>query len=174
MTNLRWGDRGGVVDGPMFGGGAGQEAGGWVDGEGAAGSVLAARDGEHGGVVDGVAEDGGGRGDAVAGEGGDFAFVGGDVEKLVSDEAVGVDGDVGGEDAVGGNAEPLDAFFDDPVAGGTDRPDFSPGRLELADQGKEFGEDARLDFGGEVFSGGGAHGGFGKAGVDLDHFAADG
>ena len=37
-----------------------------------------------------------------------------------------------------------------------------------------LGEDVGLDLGGEVVGGGGAHVGVAEAGVDLDHFAADG
>jgi hypothetical protein len=108
----------------VFGGGAGYEGGGGVDGEGAAGSLRTAGDGQHGGIVDGVAEDGVRHSEADAGERGDFALVGGHVEQGVGGQAGGVDGDAGGKDAAGGNVEALDAFFDDPVAGGADGPDL--------------------------------------------------
>jgi len=91
--SISGGDGGGVVDGPAFGGGAGEEVGGGVYGEGAGDIVLGAGDGEHGGVVDGVAEDCVGcvraGGDAHTAEGFYFVFVGGDVEELVRDDAVG-------------------------------------------------------------------------------------
>ncbi len=87
---------------------------------------------------------------------------------------VGVDGDVGGEDLFGGDVEAADAFFDDPVAGGADGPDFGVGGLEVGDEGAEFGEDVGFDVGAEEFGGGGAEGRLGEAGVDLDHLAADG
>ena len=130
-------------------------------------------DGEHGGVVDGVAEDGVGRGDAGAGERGDLALVGGDVEEDVGDDAVG-DGDAGGEDAGGRDGEAADALLDDPVAGGADGPDVGAGGLEVADEGEHLGEDVGLDLGGEEFGGGGAHLLLAEAVVDLDHLAADG
>ena len=127
-------------------------------GEGLTGKAPLAGDGEHGGVVDGVAEDGVGGGDADAGEGGDFAFVGGDVEEGVGDEAVGVDGDLGGEDAVGGMLKrrtpssttqsqvELTAQISTPA-------DWSS-RMRVSISGKMLA----LDLGGEVFGGGGAHG----------------
>ena len=83
----------------------------------------AAGDGEHRGVMDGVAEDRVGRGDADAGEGGDFAFVGGHVEEDVGDDAV-LDLDAGREDAVCGDPKRANTFFDDPVVGGADGPDL--------------------------------------------------
>src|SRR6202034_3704799 len=152
---LSGGYGGWIVDRPGFGGGAIEEAGAGIYGEGPAGSVLAARDGEHGRVVDGVAEDGVGCGDADAAEGFDFVFVGGDVEEAVGDDAV-VDGDAGGEDVVGGDVEAADAFFDDPVVGGADGPDVAAVVLEVGDEGGEFGEDVGLDVVGEEVGGGGA------------------
>ena len=50
--------------------------------------MVAPCDGEHGGVVDRVAEDGVGQGDADAAKGFDLAFVGGDVDEAVGDDAV--------------------------------------------------------------------------------------
>ncbi len=172
------GDGGGEVDGPTAGGAESEEAGGGVDGKGAVVfgriAVGAAGDGEHGGVMDGVTEDGVGGGDAGAGEGGDFAFVGGDVEDGVGGEAVGVDGDAGGEDAVGGDVEAADAFFDDPVVGGADGPDIAAKGLEFGDELAHFGEDVGLGEFAEELGGGAAEIGEGDAAIDLDHFAADG
>src|SRR6185437_13345222 len=102
---------------------------------------TAARDGQHGGVVDRVAEDGVRLSDANAGERGGFAFVGGDVEQAVGDDTV-LDGDPGGEDTIRWNIEAADAFFDDPVVGGTDGPDLDATGLIVGDEGAEFGEDA--------------------------------
>src|SRR6266702_6927197 len=159
-------DGGGVVDGPVFDGCAFEECWSWIDGEGPAG------DGEHVRVVDGVAEDCVGCGEADTGECGDFAFVGGDIDERIGDEAVG-DRDLCGEDSVCGDVEALDTFFDDPVAGGADGPYFGSGGLEVADEGQEFGEDVALDLRGEEFGGRGAHVRLAEAAVDLDHFAAD-
>ena len=149
----RYGGR--IVDGPGFVGGAGEEAGGGVYGEGLAG------DGEHGRVVDGVAEDGVGCvfacRDADATEGFDFVFVGGDVDEAVGDDAVN-DFDARGEDVIGGDVEAADAFFDDPVVGGADGPDVAAVVLELGDEDGEFGEDVGLDVIGEEVGGGGAEG----------------
>jgi len=162
---------------PGFAGGAGEQVGGGVYGEGAGNLILGAGDGEHGGVVDGVAEDGVGSViaccDAYAREGDDFIFVGGDVEEVVGDEAVGVDLDMGGEDAVGGDVEAANTFFDDPVVGGADGPDVAAVVLKLGDQGGEFGEDVGLDELGEEMGGGAAEGINGEAGVDGGHVAAD-
>jgi hypothetical protein len=173
-TGLWWGISGfvvgpdgfGVKDGPAVGGGDIDQRRRWIDGEGAA------CDFEHGGVVDGVAEDGVGVGDADAAEGFGLAFVGGDVDELAGDDAV-FDLDGGREDAADGNVEALDAFFNDPVVGGTDGPDFRALLLELGNESAQFGEDLRLDVGAEVFGGGAAEFVFVEAGVDLDHFAAD-
>ncbi len=156
----------GVEDGPVAGCSDISERWGWIDGEGAAG------DPEHGGVVDGVAEDSVGVGDADAAEGCGLAFVGGDVDEVAGGDAV-FDFGAGGEDAAGGNVEEFDAFFDDPVVGGADGPDFCSLLLEFGDEGAEFGEDLGLDVGAEVFGGGAAEFVFVEAGVDLDHFAAD-
>jgi hypothetical protein len=161
-----------IVDGPALGGGAIEEAGGGVYGEGPAGSVLAARDGKHGGVVDGVAEDGVGCGDGDAAEGFDFVFVGGDVDEAVGDDAV-VDLDAGAEDMVGGDVEAVDSFFDDPVVGGTDGPDVAAVVPELGDERGELGEDVGLDVVAEEMGGGGAEGFDGETAVDLGHVAAD-
>ena len=167
MTNLgEWRDGGGVVDRPAFEGAALEQGGGGVDGEGSAG------DGEHVRVVDRVAEDGVGGGETDAGEGGDFSFVGWYVKDGVADDAVG-DSDAGCEDSVGWDVEAADAFVDDPIAGGTDGPDFGAGGLQLADEGEQFGEDVALDLGGEELCSGGAHVGLADAAVDLHHFAAD-
>ncbi len=128
--------------------------------------------------MDGISEDGVGSvdagGDADGGEGGDFAFVGGDVKEGVGGEAVGVDGDAGGEDAVGGDVEAADAFFDDPVVGGADGPDVAAGGLEFGDELAHFGEDVGLGELAEELGGGAAELGEGDASVDLYHFAADG
>lgn len=156
----------GVEDGPAVGGGNIDEGRRRVDGEGAAGDL------KHGGVVDGVAEDGVGVGDADAAEGFGLAFVCGDVDELAGDDAV-FNFDAGGKDAGGGNVEALDAFFDDPVVGGTDGPDFGALLLEFGDEGAEFGEDLRFDVGAEIFGGGSAEFVFVEAAVDLDHFTAD-
>jgi hypothetical protein len=158
----------------VCGGGAGEEGGRRVDGEGAGLSISAACDGEHGGVVDGVAEDGAGCGDAGAVKGGDFELVGGDGEERVGDDAAWVDGYLCGEDFFGGDVEAADALFDDPVRGGTDGPDLGAGGLEVVDEGEEFGEDVGFDVGGEELGRGGAEVLLGEAGVDLDHLAADG
>jgi len=167
-----WGDGGGVVDGPALGGGAGEESGGGVYGEG----TVGAGDGEHGGVVDGVAEDGVwcvfAGGDADAAEGFYFVFVGGDMDEAVGDEAV-VDFYAGREDVVGGDVEAADAFFDDPVVGGADGPEVAAFLLELGDEGGEFGEDVGLDVVAEELGGGGAEAIDGEAAVDGDHVAAD-
>ncbi len=161
-----WGYGGGVVDGPADFGAVAEEVGGGVDGEGASG------DGEHGGVVDGVAEDGVGGGDAGVAEGGDFAFVGGDVEEGVRRDTV-VRGDAGGEDSMGGDVEAGDGLFDDPVVGGADGPDVAAVGLEVVDELAHLGEDVGFDVGGEEGGGGGAEGVDGEAAVDLDHLAAD-
>ncbi len=163
---LGWGYRGGVVDGPALVGGAFEQGGGGVDGEGAAG------DGEHGGVVDGVAEDGVGVGDAGAEERGDFTLVGGDVGEGLGNEAVD-DLHAGGEDSVGGDVESLDALFDDPVVGGADGPDVDAFGLEGGDELEHLGEDVLFDAGLEEGAGGGAHLLFAEAVVHLDHLAAD-
>ena len=122
--------------------------------------------------MDGVAEDRVRVGEADTGEGGDFAFVGGDVEQGVGDDAVG-DGYLGCEDAGGFDAEAANAFFDDPVAGGTDGPDLDAAELEFADEDFHLGEDVAFDLGGEEFGRGGAEVGLAEAGVDLDHLATD-
>ncbi len=171
-------DGGGEVDGPAFGGAAFEQSSGGVDGEGAcdfllrARVVLGARDGEHGGVVDGVAEDGVGYGDADATQGFDFAFVGGDVDDAVGGiKAVGFD--ACGEDAVGGDVEALDAFFDDPVVGGADGPDVAAVSLEVGNEGEHLREDVGFDVGAEEVGGGVAEGVDGETAVNLDHLAAD-
>ena len=81
--------------------------------------------------------------------------------------------DAGGEDAVGGDAEALDALFDDPVVGGADGPDLDVAVAELVDEGEHLGEDVLLDAGLEEDAGGGAHLLFAEALVHLDHLAAD-
>jgi len=134
---------------------------------------LGAGYGEHGRVVDGVAEYGVGFGDADAAEGFDFVFVGGDVDELVGDEAVGVDFYVGGEDVAGGDGEAADAFFDDPVVSGADGPDVAAVVLELGDEDGEFGEDVGLDVVAEELGGGDAEAVDGEAAVDGGHVAAD-
>jgi hypothetical protein len=167
----------GVVDGPAFGGGAGEEVGGGVYGEGAVDAVEAAGDGEHGGVVDGVAEDGVGRGDvccdAYMAEGFYFVFVGGDVEEVVGDEAVGGDLYAGGEDVAGRDVEAANAFFDDPVVGGADGPDVAAVALEFGDELGHLGEDVGLDVATEEVCSGVAESFDGEIAVDLDHLAAD-
>ena len=161
------GDGGRVIDGPAAGDAAFDEVGGGVDGEGTGG------DGEHGGVVDGVAEDGAGCGDADAVEGGYFAFVGGDVKEALGGDVV-LHGDASCEDAVGGDVEALDAFFNDPIAGGADGPDVDAVLLEVGDELEHFGEDVALDVVGEEIGGGTAEFGLAESVVDLHHFAADG
>jgi len=160
------GDGGGVVNRPGFGGGAIEEAGAGIYGEGLA------RDGKHCGVVDGVAEDGVGGGDADAAQGFDFVFVGGDVDEAVGDDVV-VDLDAGAEDVVGGDVEAANTFFDDPVVGGADGPDVAAVALEVGDEEGELGEDVGLDVVGEEVGGGGAEGCDWEAAVDLGHVAAD-
>jgi hypothetical protein len=127
--------------------------------------------------VNGVAEDAVGCGDtccdADTAKGFDFAFVGGDVDEAVGDDAV-LDFYACGEDAVGGNVEAADAFFDDPVVGGADGPDVATVALEFGDELGEFGEDVGLDVGAEEVGGGAAESFNGEAAVDLDHLAADG
>lgn len=156
----------GIEDRPAVGGGDIDERRGWINGEGVAGDF------HHGCIVDGVAEDGVGIGDADASEGFGLSFVGGDVDEIAGDDSV-FDFHTGCEDATGGNVKALDAFFHDPVVGGTDGPDFRALLLEFGDEGAELGEDLRLDVGTEVFGGSAAELVFVEAGVDLDHFAAD-
>ena len=55
--------------------------------------------------------------------------------------------DAGGEDAAGGDAEALDALFDDPVVGGADGPDLDVAAAEFVDEGEHLGEDVLLDAG---------------------------
>jgi len=160
-------DGGREVDWPAGGGTVTEQVRRGVYGEGCC------CDGEHGGVVDGVAEDGVRSGDPGAAEGGYFAFVGGYIEQAVGGEAI-FDGDAGAKDAVGWDVEALDAFFDDPVAGGADGPDVDAGGLELGDEFEHFREDVALDVVGEEVGGGAAEFGFAEALVDLDHLAADG
>ena len=81
--------------------------------------------------------------------------------------------DAGGEDAVRGDAEAADAFFDDPVVGGADGPDVGAGGAEVGDEGLHLGEDLRSIVGGEEVGGGAAQLVFAEAGVDLDHLAAN-
>ena len=59
-------------------------------------------------------------------EGERLALVCGDIDERAGDEAVD-DGDARGEDALGRDAEVADAFFNDPVVGGADGPDFAAG-----------------------------------------------
>jgi len=155
-----------VEDGPAVVGGDVDERRGWIDGEGVASDL------EHGGVVNGVAEDGIGVGNTDAAKGFSLAFVGGDVDELAGDNAV-FNFDAGGEDAISGNVEALNTFFNDPVVGGADGPDFGALLLKAGDEGAELGEDLRLDVGAEVFGGGAAELVFVEASVNLDHFTAD-
>jgi hypothetical protein len=135
--------------------------------------MMAPGDGEHGGIVDRVAEDDIGRGDAGAMQGGDLAFIGGDVDELAGGDAV-RDLDARGEDAVGGDVEALDALFNDPIVGRTDSPDVAAAALDVCDECGELGEDAVLDVPGEEGGGGGAECGEREAAIDLDHLSADG
>ncbi len=157
----------GVEDGPAVRGGDIDQGRGWVDGEGTARNL------EHGGVVDRVAEDGVGVGNAGAAKGFGLAFVGRDVDEFAGDDAV-FNFDAGGENAAGGKVEALDAFFNDPVVGRADGPDFRALLLEFCDEGPEFGEDLGVDMGAEVLGSSTAEFVFVEAVVDLDHFAADG
>ena len=167
-----WGDGDGVEDGPVFVVAAFDESGGGVYGEGTAGAFWAAGDGEHVGVVNGVSEDGVRGGDADAVQRGYLAIVGGNVQEGFGNDPV-FDFDTCGKNAAGGDAEALDALFDDPVVRGGDDPDLYASGAELGDEGEHLREDVFFDAGGEEGTGGCAHLGLAEAVVHLDHLAAD-
>ena len=156
-----------MKDGPAFAGAAFYEGGCGIDGK------RAARNGQHGGVVDGVAEDRVWVHNAGVTKGCDFALIGGNIEDPVGNAAV-VYGYAGGEDAVGGDVEAADAFFNDPIVCGADGPDVGAALLELGDEVVEFGEDVGFDVIAEEGGGCDTESAFLEAGVNLDHLAADG
>ena len=111
-------------------------------------------------------------GEADAGEGGDFAFVGGDVEQRVGDEAVD-DSYSGCEDAGGlmPKRRTPSSMTQSQVelTAQISTPRNWSSRMRTSHLGKDVG----FDLGGEEFGGGGAEVGLAEAGVDLDHLAAD-
>ena len=72
------------------------------------------------------------------------------------------------------NAEVADAFFDDPVVGGADGPDFAAGGVEIGDEALHLRKDVGMDLGAEEGGGGAAELGLLEAGVELHHLSADG
>ena len=102
-----------------------------------------------------------------------LALVRGNGSQLIADKAVPA-GDASGENVRGGDAEPRDALFDDPVVGGADCPDLHVRRAKLFDQTQHLGKDIWLDEAGKEGSRGGAHFIDAEAGVHLHNLAADG
>jgi len=101
-----------------------------------------------------------------------LALVGGDVGELGGEHARG-DADFRGEDAGFGNVEVADTLGDDPAVGGAHGPELDAQGVKGFEQGADFGEDAVVDVGAEVFGGGGAEFLLAEAFIELDHFAAD-
>jgi hypothetical protein len=143
-----------------------EERGRGVDGKGMGGDL------EHGEVVARVSEDGVRMGQADAAKRSGFGRAGGNIDKFTGDQAV-YDFDLGGEDALLGNAKGADAFRYNPLVGGTDSPEFDAGCAELVNEAGNFRKDVRGHVFGNVAGGGGAQFLLTEAGVDLHHFATD-